>query len=111
MAIWRDLVAETGFDGGYGTVKRFVRKLRGHQPLEARAIIITALGSKSHSRRMAGTAINLVVSENSICMDVQGTADRRMVKNWNTLRRVVRLSRPPLLSRLRKSFQLVDFTP
>src|SRR5215469_6055358 len=28
MAIWQDLVAETGFRGGYGTVKRFVRKLK-----------------------------------------------------------------------------------
>jgi hypothetical protein len=33
MTIWQDLVAETGFRGGYGTVKRFVRKLRGNQPL------------------------------------------------------------------------------
>ena len=32
-----DLVAETGFRGGYGTVKRSVRKLRGNQPLPARA--------------------------------------------------------------------------
>ena len=28
-AIWQDLVAENGFDGGYQTVKRYVRKLRG----------------------------------------------------------------------------------
>ena len=32
MAIWQDLVAETGFRGGYETVKRFVRKLRGNPP-------------------------------------------------------------------------------
>jgi hypothetical protein len=32
-AIWQDLVAENGFDGGYQTVKRYVRKLRGNQPL------------------------------------------------------------------------------
>ena len=43
MAIWQDLVAETGFRGGYGTVKRFVRKLRGN-PVEARAVIVTAPG-------------------------------------------------------------------
>jgi hypothetical protein len=28
-AIWHDLVLENGFRGGYQTVKRFVRKLRG----------------------------------------------------------------------------------
>ena len=33
-AIWQDLVAENGFDGGYQTVKRYVRKLRGNQPLQ-----------------------------------------------------------------------------
>src|SRR5713101_3516388 len=31
MAIWQDLVSESGFRGGYQTVKRFVRKLRGNQ--------------------------------------------------------------------------------
>jgi hypothetical protein len=30
-AIWQDLVAESGFDGGYQTVKRYVRKLRGNR--------------------------------------------------------------------------------
>jgi hypothetical protein len=29
MAIWQDLVSESGFRGGYQTVKRFVRKLHG----------------------------------------------------------------------------------
>jgi transposase len=47
MAIWQDLVAETGFRGGYGTVKRFVRKLRGTPPLEARAVIVTAPGEEA----------------------------------------------------------------
>jgi transposase len=47
MAIWQDLVTETGFRGGYGTVKRFVRKLRGDQPLEARAVIVTAPGEEA----------------------------------------------------------------
>ena len=45
MAIWQDLLAETGFRDGYGTVKRFVRKLRRDQPLEARAVIVTAQNS------------------------------------------------------------------
>jgi transposase len=44
MAIWQDLLAETGFRDGYGTVKRFVRKLRGHRPPEARAVIVTDPG-------------------------------------------------------------------
>jgi len=47
MAIWQDLVAETGFRDGYGTVKRFVRKLRGHRPLEARAVIVTDPGEEA----------------------------------------------------------------
>jgi hypothetical protein len=44
MAIWQDLVSESGFDGGYQTVKRFVRKLRANQPPQPRAVIITAPG-------------------------------------------------------------------
>jgi hypothetical protein len=32
IGIWQDLVSESGFNGGYQTVKRFVRKLRGNQP-------------------------------------------------------------------------------
>ena len=44
MAIWQDLVSESGFRGGYQTVKRFVRKLRGNQPPQPRAVIITAPG-------------------------------------------------------------------
>jgi hypothetical protein len=47
MAIWQDLVAETGFTGGYGTVKRFVQKLRGNQSIEARAVIVTAPGEEA----------------------------------------------------------------
>lgn len=47
MAIWQDLVSESGFRGGYQTVKRFVRKLRGNQPPQARAVIITAPGEES----------------------------------------------------------------
>jgi transposase len=46
-AIWQDLVAENGFDGGYQTVKRYVRKLRGNQPLQPRAVIVTGPGEES----------------------------------------------------------------
>jgi transposase len=47
MAIWQDLVSESGFRGGYQTVKRFVRKLRGNQPLQPRAVIVTAPGEEA----------------------------------------------------------------
>jgi transposase len=47
MAIWQDLVAETGFTGSYQTVKRFVRKLRAAQPTQARAVIETAAGEEA----------------------------------------------------------------
>jgi transposase len=41
------LVAESGFDGGYQTVKRYVRKLRGKQPVQPRAVIRTEPGEES----------------------------------------------------------------
>jgi hypothetical protein len=43
-AIWQDLVSESGFGGGYQTVKRYVRKLRGKQLLQPRAVILTGPG-------------------------------------------------------------------
>jgi hypothetical protein len=47
MAIGQDLVSESGFRGGYQTVKRFVRMLRGNQPPQARAVILTAPGEEA----------------------------------------------------------------
>ena len=47
IGIWQDLVSESGFNGGYQTVKRFVRKLRGNQPPQPRAVIITVAGEES----------------------------------------------------------------
>lgn len=47
MAIWQDLVADTGFGSSYQTVKRFVRKLRGSQPAQARAVIVTEPGEEA----------------------------------------------------------------
>jgi hypothetical protein len=47
MAIWQDLVSESGFNGGYQTVKRFVRKLRGNQPAQPRAVIVTSPGEEA----------------------------------------------------------------
>lgn len=47
MSIWQELVDRHGFTGAYGSVKRYVRKLRGTQSPEARAIIQTAPGEES----------------------------------------------------------------
>ena len=44
--IWQDLVDGHGFTGGYQSVKRFVRKLRGAVSPEARVIIETKLGEE-----------------------------------------------------------------
>jgi transposase len=46
MGIWQDLV-EGGYGGGYQTVKRFVRKLRGAHRPEACGIIFTAAGEEA----------------------------------------------------------------
>jgi transposase len=47
MAIWQDLVSESGFAGGYQSVKRFVRKLRGNEKPRPRAVILTAPGEEA----------------------------------------------------------------
>lgn len=46
MGIWQDLVDQHGFTGGYQSVKRFVRKLRGATSPEARVIIETRPGEE-----------------------------------------------------------------
>src|SRR5437870_3482646 len=46
MAIWQDMVTGHGFSGGYQTVQRFVRKLRGSQRPEPFGIIVTAPGEE-----------------------------------------------------------------
>ena len=46
MAIWQDMVTGYGFTGGYQTVQRFVRKLRGSQGPEPVGIIVTAPGEE-----------------------------------------------------------------
>jgi hypothetical protein len=46
MAIWQDMVTDYGFSGGYQTVQRFVRKLKGSQELEPAGIILTAAGEE-----------------------------------------------------------------
>jgi transposase len=45
--IWQDLVDGCGFAGGYQTVKRFIRQLRGKSLPEACAVIETAPGEEA----------------------------------------------------------------
>ena len=47
MGIYQDLVDGHGFTGGYQSVQRFVRKLRGAVSPEARVIIETRPGEES----------------------------------------------------------------
>src|SRR5579864_6982312 len=46
MGIWQDLVDMHGFRGAYQSVKRYVRKLRGDGPAEARVVIRTQPGEE-----------------------------------------------------------------
>jgi transposase len=46
MAIWQDLVDDHGFTARYASVRRFVLKLRGASPLDARVVITTAPGEE-----------------------------------------------------------------
>src|SRR5271169_4180915 len=46
MGIWQDLIDVHGFPGGYQSVKRYVRKLRGTGSVEPRAIIQTQPGEE-----------------------------------------------------------------
>jgi transposase len=47
MAIWQDLVDQHAFAGAYESVKRYVRRLRGAQRPEARAVIVTPPGEEA----------------------------------------------------------------
>jgi transposase len=49
MAIWQDLVDDHGFFARYASVRRFVLKLRGAAPAEARVVITTAPAKKARS--------------------------------------------------------------
>ena len=46
VAIWQDLVDDHGFTARYASVRRFVLKLRGSAPSEARVVITTAPGEE-----------------------------------------------------------------
>ena len=45
-AIWQDLVDDHGFAGGYASVRRFVVRLRGATPVDARVVIRTGPGEE-----------------------------------------------------------------
>jgi hypothetical protein len=47
MEIWQDLVDSHGFAGGYQSVRRFVRNVRGAATPEVRAIIETSAGKNA----------------------------------------------------------------
>jgi transposase len=47
MAIWQDLVTDHGFGATYASVMRYVVKLHGTRPVEARVVIRTAPGEES----------------------------------------------------------------
>jgi transposase len=47
MSLWQEMVDRHGFRGGCESVKRFVRKLRGHTSPEARAVITTEPGEEA----------------------------------------------------------------
>jgi hypothetical protein len=67
-AIWQDLVSETGSSGGYQTVKRYVRKLRGKQPLQPRAVILTGPGEECQVDYGTGPMV-LAGAEGFLCDD------------------------------------------
>lgn len=46
MAIWQDLVDDHGFSAQYSSVKRYVHKLQGETPPEARVVIETPAGQE-----------------------------------------------------------------
>jgi transposase len=56
-AIYQDLVDDYGFTGRYSSVKRFVRRCRGTQAPEARAIILTPPGEESQVDYGAGPMV------------------------------------------------------
>ncbi len=57
VAIWQDLVDDHGFPAGYASVRRFVRRVQGARPVEARAIITTAPGEEGQGDYGAGPMV------------------------------------------------------
>ena len=59
--IWQDLVDRCGFAGGYQSVKRFIRQLRGDSSPEACAVIETEPGEESQVDYGSGPLCKLVM--------------------------------------------------
>ena len=57
VAIFQGLVDESGFTGGYQSVKRFVKKWRGTSAPEACAVIVTAPGEEAQVDYGAGPLV------------------------------------------------------
>jgi hypothetical protein len=67
MAIWQDLVDEYGFTNSYQSVQRFVRKLRGAQKPEARAVIVTAPSKEAQVHYGTGPMVRDPSSRGHVC--------------------------------------------
>jgi len=61
-AIWQDLVDSSGFAGGYQSVKRFIRNLRGTSSPEACAVIETAPGEECQGDYGSGPLVRVADS-------------------------------------------------
>jgi len=57
VAIWQDLVDRHGFRASYASVRRYVVKLRGSTPVEARVVITTAPGEEAQVDYGAGPMV------------------------------------------------------
>ena len=57
VAIWQDLVDQSGFTGAYQSVRRYVRKLRGARPPEPCAVILTPVGEEAQVDYGAGPMV------------------------------------------------------
>jgi len=57
MAIWQDLVSQTGFSSSYESVKRFVNRIKGAQSPEACPVIVTAPGEEAQVDYGAGPMV------------------------------------------------------
>src|ERR1039457_3680235 len=77
-AIWQDLVAAYGFSGGYQSVKRFVRKLRGKQSPAACAVIETAPGEDYGESRVMVTEGTTCAVSDGITSIVQAGASHNL---------------------------------
>jgi hypothetical protein len=89
MAIWQDLVTEYGFSGGYESVKRFVRRVRGARRPEAVGTLITAAGEEAQVKSDGARSAKWQVQANPlICHDawlqsqIGATADIPIHAGW-----------------------------